>query len=82
MRLPDIFLGFEVGSVNIHLSFEDFKPMVMQEMFINEIKQNNGIKIPFRKIEKGKSIANVKTNGSMKTLMKISSLPEGDDPKP
>ena len=31
VRLPDKFIGVEVQSVYIHLSFEEFKPMVMQE---------------------------------------------------
>ena len=29
VRLPDKFSGCEVASVYLHLSFEDFKPMVM-----------------------------------------------------
>ena len=31
MRLPDKFTGYKVASVYIHLSFEDYRPMVMEE---------------------------------------------------
>ena len=31
VTLPNKFIGCEVASVYIHLSFEDFRPMVMQE---------------------------------------------------
>ena len=31
MRLPDMYAGIDVQSVYIHLSFEDFRPMVMCE---------------------------------------------------
>ena len=29
VRLPDKFIGCEVASVYLHLSFEEFSPMVM-----------------------------------------------------
>ena len=39
IRLPDKFIGCEVASVYLHLGFEDFKPMVMQEKVEEQPKQ-------------------------------------------
>lgn len=46
VRLPDKFIGHEVASVYIHLNFEDFKPMVMQEKIELDQEEDEPFKIP------------------------------------
>ena len=57
VRLPDKFIGVEVASVYLHLSFEKFTPMVMQEKIElpSEDDEEEEKSVKFPDISKGSS---------------------------
>ena len=79
VRLPDKFIGCEVGSVYLHLSYEDFKPMVMQEKIEeqtgNDKQENNHPK------KGGRSRSKVTTPNSKGALAPVQEGESGKKPQ-